>query len=82
KYIGQRKSQGIKQRLREHLISCNSQTGSQLEKVQLSLSKGYEIGIKLVAILPDSNGQEHFRLSYESLLIKEFSKELEWNTQR
>src|ERR1700757_4763843 len=30
KYIGQRESNGIKQRLREHFIKCNYQTGSQL----------------------------------------------------
>jgi len=82
KYIGQRESLGIKQRLREHLISCNEQTGSQLERVKLARSSGYEIGIMLVSILPDSNGEEHFRLLYESMLIKEFSAELEWNKQK
>ena len=82
KYIGQRESKGIKQRLREHLIKCNTQTGSQLEKIKSALSNGYEIGIKLVAILPDSNGQEHFRLLYESMLIKEFKDVLEWNIQK
>ena len=82
KYIGQRESQGIKQRLREHLIKCHPQTGSQLGRINSALTNGYDIGIKLVTILPDSNGQEHFRLIYESMLIREFREELEWNTQK
>lgn len=82
KYIGQRESAGIKQRLREHFIKCNSQTGSQLERVNEALSNGYEIGIKLISILPDDKGKEHYRLLYESMLIHEFSNELEWNIQK
>jgi hypothetical protein len=82
KYIGERKSKGIRQRLREHFIYCNGQTGSQWERVKKALADGYEIGIKLVSVLPDETGHEHHRLVYESMLIREFSDELEWNTQR
>ena|ERR1700752_3754659 len=81
KYIGQRKSKGIKQRLREHLISCNAQTGSQLEQIKLALKERYEVGIILVNVI-DSDGEEHSRLLYESMLIKEFSAKLDWNTQK
>lgn len=64
KYIGQRKSKGIKQRLREHLIKKHAKTGSKLELVKKELEAGSDIGIKLAIIIP-----EELRLYYENKLI-------------
>jgi len=81
RYIGQRKSDGIKQRLREHLIYCNPKTGSKYSKVQDALADGYEIGIKLLRIT-DLDDTEHIRLTYETKLIEEFRTQLTWNKKQ
>ncbi|AOW16725.1 hypothetical protein LPB03_04255 [Polaribacter vadi] len=53
KYIGQRKSKFIKDRLRQHLFKKHNKTGTQLDKVLLELKKVNEIGIKLFSVIPD-----------------------------
>lgn len=75
RYVGQRKSKGIRQRLREHLFKCAEKTGSQLKNVQDELSKGNEIGLKLLSVNHDE--LRHF---FESRLINDI--ETDWNTQR
>lgn len=81
RYIGQRKSDGIKQRLREHLVYCNTGTGSKLDNVKIAREKGYEIGIKLLRIVAHNN-TEHIRLAYESMLIEAFRDQLSWNKKQ
>lgn len=76
KYVGQRKSKFIKQRLREHLLKKHPKTGSKLDKVLQALQNEYEIGIKLFAIQPNE-----LRTYYESKLLKTLSS-LEWNIQK
>lgn len=68
-------SSGILERLRQHLVSKHELTGSKLENVNKALSDGYDIGVKLFSIRPDS-----MRLFYEEKLISEF--DLEWNQQK
>jgi len=53
-----------------------------LARVNQALSDGHDIGIKLVSVLPDDNGQENYRLLNESMLIYEFKQYLDWNTQK
>tara|TARA_R100000278_G_C5429162_1_gene149468 strand:- start:273 stop:716 length:444 start_codon:yes stop_codon:yes gene_type:complete len=64
KYIGQRKSKYIKDRLRQHLVKKHEKTGAQLERVNNELKNGNEIGIKLFAVEPDE-----LRQFYEQKLL-------------
>ena len=76
KYIGQRKSKYIRDRLRQHLVKHHPKTGAQLKKVLIELEKGMEIGIILFAVKPDE-----LRQYYEQKLIVNSKAEL-WNYQR
>ena len=75
KYIGQRKHKGILERLRQHIVGKHELTGSKLDNVNKALESGFEIGVKLFLIRPDS-----MRLYYEEKLISNF--DLEWNQQK
>lgn len=74
-YVGQRKYNGILERLRQHLVSKHKLTGSKLKSVNKALKEGFEIGVKLFSIRPDS-----MRMYYEEMLISEF--DLKWNQQK
>jgi len=76
RYIGQRKSTNIRQRLKEHLIRKHPKTGSKLDKVNNELAKGNQIGIKLITIIPDE-----LRLYYEGKLLSCLS-DLDWNIHK
>jgi len=73
KYIGQRNSKEIRQRLREHLVKSHGKTGSQRANVQNELGKGCIIGLKLAWIQPDE-----LRHYYEARLLQDM-KPIEWN---
>lgn len=73
KYIGQRKQNGILQRLNNHLHTDNEGTQSKNSNVKGALSEGYEIGVKLFYINPDS-----MRLYYEEKLISDLCQN-NWN---
>lgn len=75
KYIGQRKSKYIKDRLRQHLVKKHKKTGAQLERVNIELKDGNEIGIKLYAIQPDE-----LRQFYEQKLLNNI--ETLWNKHK
>lgn len=75
RYIGQRKSKDIKQRLRQHLKKRHINTGSQLDKVKSELNLAVQVGIKLVSIRPDE-----LRHYYEEKLLNDLSTD--WNRQR
>ncbi|WP_268845966.1 hypothetical protein [Flavobacterium aestivum] len=74
RYIGQRKSKDIKQRLCQHLKKKHIKTGAQLNKIKSELVIGKEIGIKLLSIYPDE-----LRQYYEEKLITDL--QLDWNIQ-
>jgi hypothetical protein len=74
RYIGQRKSKDIKQRLYQHLLKKHINTGAQLNKINSELAIGKEIGIKLLCVYPDE-----LRQYYEEKLIKDIK--LDWNIQ-
>jgi hypothetical protein len=73
KYIGETKTAIARTRLRNHFIYKNQSTGSKLEKVTLSLSKGIEIGVKVIKL-----NDEKLRHYFEEKLIHDFSP-LPWN---
>ena len=75
RYVGQRKSSYIKQRLKEHLVKKHEKTGSKLSKIDDELFQGNEVGIKLMRIEP-----EELRLYYESKLLA--NTELDWNIHK
>ncbi|AVR46025.1 hypothetical protein C7S20_12600 [Christiangramia fulva] len=75
KYIGQRKSKYIKDRLRQHLIKKHKRTGAQFDRVKIELKAGKEIGIKLYSIKPDE-----LRQFYEQKLLNNL--DCLWNCQR
>ncbi len=76
RYVGQRKSKDITQRLRQHLIYRNKKTGSQLEKVKNELQANVQIGIKLTSVQ-----QDKLRHYYEEKLLQDFQT-LDWNIQK
>ena len=76
KYIGQRKSKFIKERLKQHLLRKHEKTGAQLENVKNYLDLGYDIGIKLFSVIPDE-----LRQFYEQKLIQSIEG-LSWNKHK
>jgi|LakMenEpi03Aug12_release.lakeMendotaPanAssembly.Ray.scaffolds.fasta_scaffold880501_1 hypothetical protein len=76
RYVGQRKSNDITQRLRQHLITKHERTGSQLEKVKKELESNIQVGIKLTSVLPDK-----LRHYYEEKLLHDIQT-LDWNIQK
>jgi len=77
KYIGQRKATSLRQRLRTHLVKCNHRTGSKINEVNELLENGFEIGIKLMAIIPNE-----LRLYYEAKLLQSKKLKLDWNIHK
>ena len=53
-YVGQRKSNGLKQRIRSHLVFKSKKTGSQLKKVQYAVGKRGQVGISYILIEPEA----------------------------
>lgn len=76
RYVGQRKSKDITQRLRQHLITKHSKTGSQLEKVKKELKTDLQIGVKLISVMP--NELRHY---YEVKLLQDI-KTIDWNINK
>jgi hypothetical protein len=74
RYIGQRKSDGIRERLCQHLFSKHKSTGSKLARVERSLQWRGGVGVTVAYVLPDE-----LRSSIEESLIKQFNPA--WNKQ-
>ena len=74
-YVGQTKSQYLRQRIRQHLVKKSQKTGSQLPQVQDAVADGRNIGISYVLIEPES-----LRLYVEdSIIATRADGELPWN---
>ena len=54
KYVGQRKSEGMRQRITEHLITKNAQTGSKLDGVREAVHQKLKIGVKFIKVEPEA----------------------------
>jgi hypothetical protein len=73
-YVGQRDSHSIRQRLREHLLTKNIQTGSKLEQVKEVVNQGHKVFINTVFIEP-----EYLRHALEKMIIERHKDKLIWN---
>lgn len=76
KYIGTRKPDFIKARIKQHLIHPPNGTTSRIENVTTELNRGSEIGIKLASVYPDN-----LRLYYEAEILTKNEKP-EWNYKK
>ena len=75
RYVGERKSDGLRQRLTEHLIKKNAKTGSKLFEIQESVSGGKRIAISFIKVAPEA-----LRLYVEETIIAKHKAALPWNT--
>jgi len=76
RYVGERKSDGLRGRMTEHLIKKDARTGSKLANVQAAVSQGQSIGISFIKVEPES-----LRLYVEETIIARNKPRLPWNTQ-
>lgn len=74
-YVGQRKSEGLRERITQHLINKDSRTGSMLEAVKTAVSDGREMAISYIHVSPES-----LRLYVEETIIAKRQEQLSWNT--
>lgn len=75
KYVGERKSDGLRQRLTEHLIKKNEKTGSKLAEIQATVASGKRIAVSFIKVEPEA-----LRLYVEETLIAKYKTMLPWNT--
>lgn len=74
-YVGQRKHEKLRERMRQHLVKKHKDTGSQLQKVQREVAAGKKIGISYVLIKPEA--LRHY--VEESIIAARTEGELPWN---
>lgn len=75
-YVGERKADGLRSRITEHLIKKDPQTGSKLAEIQASVASDLEIGLSFIRVEPQS-----LRLYVEETIIANNKSELPWNSQ-
>lgn len=74
-YVGQRKSEGLRERITQHLINKDTRTGSMLEAVKTAVSDGREMAVSYIHVSPES-----LRLYVEETIIAKRKDQLSWNT--
>jgi hypothetical protein len=74
RYVGERKSDGLRQRLTEHLIKKDARTGSKLGEVKNSVSEGKRIAVAFIKVEPEA-----LRLYVEESIIARHKQALPWN---
>ena len=74
-YVGQRKSEGLRDRITQHLVNKDSRTGSMLETVKMAVNDGREMAISYIHVSPES-----LRLYVEETIISKRKEQLPWNT--
>lgn len=75
-YVGERKADGLRGRVTEHLIKKDQNTGSKLEEIQTAVAGGLEIGLSFIRVEPQS-----LRLFVEETIIANNKSKLPWNFQ-
>jgi predicted small secreted protein len=75
RYIGQSKSIEARNRLSNHLIKKDKNTGAKLQFVKQHIEKGGKIKVSHILIEPES-----LRHYIEEELIKKHSVDLDWNS--
>lgn len=76
RYVGERKADGLRSRITDHLIKKNAQTGSKLQEIQSAVGDGSEIGLSFIKVEPQS-----LRLFVEEIIIFNNKSRLPWNFQ-
>jgi hypothetical protein len=74
-YVGQRKSEGLRERITQHLICKDGRTGSMLEAVKAAVSDGRQIAFSFILVSPES-----LRLYVEEAILVKRKATLPWNT--
>lgn len=74
KYVGQRKSEQLRDRITQHFISKGKKTGSKLNEIKKAVDEKQEIAVSFIKIHPES-----LRLFVEGMIIEENITKLEWN---
>lgn len=74
-YVGERKSDGLRDRITQHLIAKDHRTGSMLEAIKTAVSSGKEIALSFLKVQPES-----LRLYIEETIISRNKENLPWNT--
>lgn len=77
-YVGERKRQKLRERMRQHLIKAHGDTGSQLANVRSAVGEGKRIGISYVLIEPEP--LRHY--VEECIVAASADGELPWNKHR
>ena len=75
RYVGERRSEYLAARIRDHLVNKGERTGSQLGNVQRAVFDGSEIAVSCIMVRP-----EELRLYVEAAILKLESR-LDWNKQ-
>jgi len=75
-YVGERKADGLRSRITEHLIKKDHQIGSKLVEIQAAVASGLEIGLSFICVVPQS-----LRLFVEETIIANNKSQLPWNSQ-
>ena len=75
KYIGERQSGKITERLNQHLHKCSSSTSSKLNKIENAFKNNQTVAYKTLTVFP-----EYERYSVETYLIQNI-EDLEWNVR-
>jgi len=75
RYVGERKADGLRSRITDHLIKKDPQTGSKLEEIQSAVAEGLEIGLSFIKVEPQS-----LRLFVEERIIANNKNRLPWNS--
>ena len=74
RYVGQRESGEIGERMRQHLVKRSEKTGSMLNKVNCAVSDGLIVGVSFVMVKPEA-----LRHYVEEFIITS-EAQLDWNT--
>jgi len=73
--MGQSKSTEARNRLSNHLIKKNKNTGAKLQLIKEHIQKGGKIKVSYILVEPES-----LRHYIEEELIKKYSVNLDWNS--
>ena len=76
RYVGQRESSKIGERMRQHLVKRSKKTGSMLDKVKRAVSDGLIVGVSFIMVKPEA-----LRHYVEEFVIMS-EPQLDWNTHK
>jgi len=74
-YVGERKRDGLRDRITQHLITKDHRTGSMLEAVKTAVAAQQEVVVSFIKVQPES-----LRLFVEETIIARHKVDLPWNT--